>query len=69
MRDETFAARVSSSPARASKTTFPLWIRVRTFSQPSCSNIRTSAGMGSLFLPPTLMPRSRARWEGIDERL
>jgi len=46
----------------ARKTTFPLWIYVRTSRQPAPLNIATRSCMGSLCLPPTLTPRRSATW-------
>jgi hypothetical protein len=40
--------------------TLPLWMYVVTSANPSASNAALSAGILIRFLPPTLMPRSRA---------
>jgi hypothetical protein len=46
--------------ADALNTTLPLWMKVVTSLQPAASNAATKRGMGIMFLPLTLMPRSRA---------
>src|SRR4051794_29914547 len=51
------AAIVATSLAGASNTTLPLWMNVVTDVAPSAANIADSVAIGSLFLPPTLMPR------------
>jgi len=46
-------------------TTFPLWIYVRTSSKPFSSKQVFRPAMGTAFLPPTLIPRSRATYRAI----
>ena len=50
--------RLSVSPASADcTTTFPLCMYVATFDNPCASRNRFNSGIGTLFFPPTLMPR------------
>ena len=41
-------------------TTLPLWMYVPTSSKPASSKHAFSAGIGTGFFPPTLIPRSSA---------
>ena len=44
------------------RMTLPLAMYVDTFEWPSSSRSSRSGAIGTLFLPPTLMPRSRMRY-------
>jgi hypothetical protein len=50
----------SEADAPLLNTTLPLWMQVETLSHPSPENIARSSCIGSLFFPPTLIPRSSA---------
>ena len=58
--DEMTPPRFFETRALAVKTTFPLWMNVRTFSHPASTNRALRSRIGSLFLPPTLIPLSSA---------
>src|SRR6185295_19582154 len=53
---------LAASFGAASKTTFPLWMYVRTFPHPAAVNIAARSIIGSRFLPPTLTPRRSAMY-------
>ena len=55
-------AAVIFSGAAASKITLPLCMKVRMWVAPAAAKMAASSFMGSLALPPTLMPRKSARW-------
>ncbi len=59
--------RASSDLAGApdSNTTLPDWMYVRTASNPCDSNASRRSDIATLFLPPTLMPRSRATYRFV----
>jgi hypothetical protein len=54
--EATFAA-----SSLESRNTFPLAMYVETFSNPRPSRRLRSSAMGTLFLPPTLIPRRSTR--------
>jgi len=59
MQDAIWSRILFASDCVVSNITFPVWIYVRTFLYPDCESLYRNSFIGTILLPPTLMPRIR----------